>query len=127
MLGFLCLEDPILYVPGNAGLKDMVMALKWVQRNIYKFCGNPHNVTLFGQDAGASSVHLLFLSPSTRGLFHRVICQSGCAVNPWVRGTRGGKKIAEILKVSDEKQLLDRLRKMTVEEIFEIQEKIEDV
>ncbi|XP_015838032.2 alpha-esterase like protein E3 isoform X1 [Tribolium castaneum] len=128
MLGFLCLEDLALEVPGNAGLKDIVMALKWVQRNIYKFCGNPHNVTIFGQDAGGSSVHLLFLSPLTAGLFHRAIAQSGCAVNPWARGTRGGNTVAEVLKIglNDERELLDCLMTKTVEEILEIQEKIVD-
>lgn len=49
IIGFLSLEDPELNIPGNAGLKDQVFALKWVQRNIEKFGGNPQEVTLFGQ------------------------------------------------------------------------------
>lgn len=47
-IGFLSLKDPELDVPGNAGLKDQVFALKWVQRNIANFGGDPDNVTVFG-------------------------------------------------------------------------------
>lgn len=47
-IGFLSLEDPELGIPGNAGLKDQVFALKWVQRNIEKFGGDPNQVTVFG-------------------------------------------------------------------------------
>lgn len=65
--GFLSLEDSTLGVPGNAGLKDMVMALKWVQSNIKTFSGDPNNVTIFGESAGGASVHLLMLSPMAKG------------------------------------------------------------
>lgn len=47
-IGFLSLKDPKLDVPGNAGLKDQVFALKWIQRNIANFGGDPDNVTLLG-------------------------------------------------------------------------------
>lgn len=67
--GFLSLEDASLGVPGNAGMKDMVMALKWVQNNIAKFLGDPNNVTIFGESAGAAAVHYLMLSPMTKGTF----------------------------------------------------------
>lgn len=54
-------------VPGNAGFKDMVLALRWVKSNIRKFKGDPDNVTIFGESAGAASVHLLVLSPASKG------------------------------------------------------------
>lgn len=48
-MGFLSFKDPELGIPGNAGLKDQVMALKWVQKNIANFGGDPNNVTAFGE------------------------------------------------------------------------------
>nr|AHJ81323.1 carboxylesterase [Locusta migratoria] len=77
VLGFLSTGDEV--VPGNAGLKDQVMALKWVKNNIANFGGDPQNVTIFGESAGSMSCHLLQLSPAARGYFHKVICQSGVA------------------------------------------------
>jgi para-nitrobenzyl esterase len=63
-------------VSGNYGLLDQIAALRWVQANITAFGGNPENVTLFGQSAGASSQGFLMVSPLARGLFHRAIAQS---------------------------------------------------
>nr|XP_049697913.1 esterase FE4 isoform X6 [Helicoverpa armigera] len=73
--GFLCLgtED----APGNAGMKDQVALLRWVQKNIASFGGNPDDVTIVGSSAGSASVDLLMLSKSAEGLFHRVIPESG--------------------------------------------------
>lgn len=67
LLGFLSLDDPSLEVPGNAGIKDQILALQWVQKNIAAFGGDPKNVTIHGESAGAASVHLLVLSPAARG------------------------------------------------------------
>jgi hypothetical protein len=63
--GFLSLPDA--GVPGNAGLKDQVMALRWVQQNIAQFGGDPDNVTIFGASAGAASVQYHMLSPMSAG------------------------------------------------------------
>lgn len=82
-LGFLSLSDESCDVPGNAGLKDQVMALKWVKENCKYFGGNPENITLFGESAGAASAHFLALSDQTKDLFHKIILMSGCALSPW--------------------------------------------
>jgi para-nitrobenzyl esterase len=63
-------------VSGNYGLLDQVQALRWVQRNIEAFGGNPENVTIAGESAGALSVMYLMATPQARGLFHRAIAQS---------------------------------------------------
>ncbi|XP_066965975.1 esterase E4-like [Macrobrachium rosenbergii] len=80
-LGYLSMGDTVL--PGNYGLLDQVSALRWVQRNIAHFGGDPKQVTLGGFSAGAASVHLHMHSPLSKGLFHRGIMLSGAASCPW--------------------------------------------
>ncbi|KAH7933830.1 hypothetical protein HPB49_017879 [Dermacentor silvarum] len=75
ILGFLNGNSPD--APGNVGLLDQVMALKWVQRNIEFFGGDPQQVTLFGQSAGSWSVHAHIMSPMSEGLFKRALLMSG--------------------------------------------------
>ncbi|CAG0882418.1 unnamed protein product [Cyprideis torosa] len=82
IFGFLSTEDSEL--PGNYGLMDQIELLKWVQRNIRSFGGDPNSVTIMGHSAGAGSVSLLTLSPLADGLFHKAIAQSGAATCPWV-------------------------------------------
>lgn len=67
-------------VSGNYGTLDQVAALQWVQRNIRQFGGDPGNVTIFGESAGAVSCGVLLVSPLAKGLFHRAILQSGVPV-----------------------------------------------
>ena len=62
---------------GNAGMLDLVAALRWVHDNISAFGGDPGNVTIFGQSGGAAKVSTLMAMPQARGLFHKAIVQSG--------------------------------------------------
>jgi carboxylesterase type B len=70
-------------VPGNAGMKDQVMALRWVQKNIQRFGGNKNSVTLFGQSAGGISISAHLASPISANLFHRAIIMSGSITIPF--------------------------------------------
>ena len=80
VLGFLAhpelSAESAQHASGNYGLLDQVAALQWVKRNIKTFGGNPDNVTIFGQSAGASSVVHLMASPLARGLFQRAVAES---------------------------------------------------
>lgn len=80
-LGFLYFDQP--GAPGNMGMLDQVMALQWIHSNIAFFGGNPNNITLFGESAGAASVSMHLLSPLSRNLFSQAIMQSGSATAPW--------------------------------------------
>ena len=62
-----------LFRIGNNGLKDQVLALKWVKENIEAFGGDKDDVTIFGESAGAGSVSFLSLSPYSKGLFSKVV------------------------------------------------------
>lgn len=64
--GFFSTGDEI--TPGNNGMKDVVMSLRWVQKNIHHFGGNPTKVTIYGSSAGAAIVNYLLLSPISEGI-----------------------------------------------------------
>ena len=68
-------------VSGNYAILDQIAALRWVKKNIAKFGGDPENVTIFGESAGAFNVATLIASPLARGLFHRAIIQSSVFSN----------------------------------------------
>ena len=79
LLGYLQLAQLAPQFPdaGNAGMLDIVAALKWVKDNIAEFGGDPGNVTIFGQSGGGGKVNTLMAMPTARGLFHKAIAQSG--------------------------------------------------
>ncbi|XP_063632506.1 carboxylesterase 4A-like [Cydia splendana] len=117
VLGFLSLNTS--EVPGNAGMKDQVAALQWINENIASFGGNPDNVTIFGESSGACSVSHHILSPMTTGLFHRVIAQSGSSVHDWAIGedsTNRAFRVGQVLgkDTNDTTELLEFLRTVPV-------------
>jgi para-nitrobenzyl esterase len=88
--------------PANFGLLDQIAALAWVQQNIAAFGGNPENVTIFGQSAGAKSVLALVASPLARGLFHKGIAHSSYILpdNSRAKAVEIGIKVSQALGVS---------------------------
>jgi para-nitrobenzyl esterase len=78
VLGFLAHPElDVEGLSGNYGLQDQIAALRWVQANIAAFGGDPGNVTVFGESAGAHAIGILLASPLTAGLIHKAIGQSG--------------------------------------------------
>nr|XP_002741757.1 PREDICTED: cholinesterase-like [Saccoglossus kowalevskii] len=100
-LGFLSLGNS--EVPGNVGLMDQAMALRWVKENIANFGGDPELVTIFGSSAGGASVGYHLFSPISRVLFRRAILESGTPNSPALRpiddetNTVNTKKLIESL------------------------------
>ena len=106
-------------VSGNYGLLDQIAALRWVRENITAFGGNPANVTLFGQSAGARSTGYLMVSPLAQGLFHRAIMESGPSIGPTprLRAPSYGFPAAETQGESVAPDLA-RLRAMSAEQVL---------
>jgi carboxylesterase 2/para-nitrobenzyl esterase len=105
--GFLYLGDGV----ANLGLLDQIAALEWVRDNIAAFGGDPQNVTVFGESAGAMSVAALLAMPRARGLFRRAIVQSGNEpkVNSPATAERIGRRLAELAGVEPTRQALAAL------------------
>ncbi|XP_064213592.1 esterase FE4 [Tribolium castaneum] len=118
-LGFLSLGKEL---PGNNGLRDQVVAMKWVKQHIEHFGGDPNSVTLYGYSAGAWSINLHMVSPMSRGLFHKAILGSGSAVGQWPlpkNQIEVAKRQARALNCSDNnsQEILDCLKTKSAEEL----------
>ncbi|XP_049825184.1 venom carboxylesterase-6-like isoform X25 [Aethina tumida] len=122
LFGFISTGD--LVAPGNAGLKDQVLALKWVQSNIAKFGGNPRNVTIWGESAGAVSVSYLVQSNLTAGLFQGAIMESGTTLIPWALTSNAretafnvGEKL--LIFTSDSRTLINALKQVDANKLHQ--------
>ena len=119
-------------VSGNQGYRDQIQALKWVRTNIASFGGDPNNVTIFGESAGAYSVSVLQASPMARGLFHRAIGQSGGGFHPMAHLTAPrtyspaaesvGLEFADALLAGHEDRSLAAMRQASAARILEVAE-----
>ena len=111
----------------NLGLLDQIQALKWINKNIENFGGDKNNVTIFGESAGASSVTILPLIKGSKGLFKRIISQSGSFA--WAITRDEGKILideikSEIKKERKEEIDMDYLLNLSEEEIINLNERV---
>jgi para-nitrobenzyl esterase len=105
---------------GNCGLLDQIAALKWVADNIASFGGDPGNITIFGESAGAMSVGVLLGTPTATGLFHRAILQSGAAANVTTAEDATGvaTDLMAALGLSPDEDGVTKLRELPASEIM---------
>ncbi|CAO2610070.1 Acylcarnitine hydrolase [Lemmus lemmus] len=123
VLGFFSTGDE--HVRGNLGYVDQVAALRWVQKNIAHFGGNPDLVTIFGEYAGGTSVSSLVVSPMSKGLFHRAIMESGVTLLPGLISDTHERVYTTVAKLSgcetmDSEALVHCLRGKSEAEILVI-------
>ncbi|MEL6546897.1 MAG: carboxylesterase family protein, partial [Myxococcota bacterium] len=106
-------------VSGNYGLQDQLAALRWVQRNISNFGGDPTQVTLFGESAGALNTCMLIASPAAAGLFHGAILQSGECIAPSIeKRKRDGETVAGALGCTgDDREIASCLRSASARDV----------
>ncbi|XP_070492888.1 juvenile hormone esterase-like [Chironomus tepperi] len=122
VLGFLSL--PSMGISGNAGLKDQQLALEWVHENISQFNGDPDNICLFGESAGATSVHFQVLNPRSRKLIRSAICQSGTALVDWgiqrnpLQKTKNLAKLLGCSNVENDQQVYKTLMSAPLENLL---------
>ena len=123
-LGFLSTEDDI--VPGNMGLKDQSMALRWIKTHIKAFGGDPGKITIVGLSAGGASVHYHYLSPMSAGLFHSGMSFSGTALDCWTQteNSRGkAVRLAELVNcpTSDVRKMIECMKERPAQDLVNAQ------
>lgn len=123
-LGFACLPELEKEAghTGNYGLYDQLTALQWVHDNIAAFGGDPDNITVMGQSAGAMSVQQLVLSPLTKGLISKAVMSSGGGISALMGNTAPAEKQFGFWKEVMQKAgcaALEELRTLEVRKLFE--------
>ena len=122
LMGFACLpqlEEETGHC-GNYGLYDQMTAIRWVKDNIASFGGDPENITIMGQSAGAASVQLLCQSPLTDGLFQKAVMSSGCGLGSMLMGKMDtNKAFWQEVMARCGCENLEQFRAMPAEKLFE--------
>lgn len=119
IFGFLYLDDETYAEAGNAGILDQVAALKWVKENIASFGGDPDQVTVFGESAGAMSIGILLAIPIAQGLFQQAILQSGAARNVLQPETASRRAASFLNKLGLETNDLSALQEIPAAQMLE--------
>lgn len=106
---------------GNYGLMDMVAALRWIHANISSFGGDPENVTIFGESAGSFAVNALTTAPEARGLFQKLIGESGAFFGSAIPMMSTAQRVKRDQQWVDSLGVknLDELRKLPAEKLIE--------
>jgi para-nitrobenzyl esterase len=108
---------------GNFMFLDLIAALKWVNKNIAAFGGDPNNVTIFGESGGGTKVINLLASPLARGLFHKAICESGridLPPPPMQNLSEYGERFFAKLGIGNKQDALAAARALSWEKIIEV-------
>ncbi len=108
-------------VSGNYGILDMIAGLKWIQKNISSFGGDPNKVTIFGESAGGIAVSMLCASPLAKGLFHGAISQSGGSFGPPRPTTYPGENMKRLSNA--ERDGVDFMKKAGASSLAELRKK----
>jgi para-nitrobenzyl esterase len=106
---------------GNEGLLDQIAALKWIKENIAVFGGDPDNITIFGESAGAMSIGCLLAMPKAKGIFQKAILQSGAStVRTLNEGVTNSKKYLDQLGTSE----ISKLHSLPAQDFIDAYEKL---
>ncbi len=122
-MGFLCLPQLMEEAghTGNYGLYDQMTAIRWVKDNIAAFGGDPDNITIMGQSAGAASVQMQSTSPLTEGLFQKAVMSSGCGLGGMMSGSMEKScTFWQEVMTRCGCETLDQFRALPVEQLFEV-------
>ncbi|XP_038211435.1 esterase B1-like [Zerene cesonia] len=129
ILGYFTTEDDV--IPPNAGLKDFILGLNWINDNIKAFGGDPSQVTIMGNRGGAALANMMLYSEAAKNLFSAVIMQSGSAMESiyFYKNSRGKAfELGEVFNMTtdDSNVLLEKLQTIDVEVLFTEEGKVND-
>lgn len=105
---------------GTYGIEDMIAALRWIRSNAAAFGGDPRNVTIVGQSAGATGVNALMMSPAAKGLFQRAITHSGSGLGRTWRTLEQSEKTGQAFLAASGAADVAELRRMPSDQVWNV-------